>query len=58
MIDIRPFVAWLMRQVWRFGKRLPAMVRWAWANRSRVAAWLARGLSYGTVAGLILQAIG
>lgn len=55
MIDIGPFARWLARQVFKYGRRLPAMLRWMWANRARVSRWLASGLSYATIAGLIFN---
>ncbi|MFV0373289.1 aureocin A53 family class IId bacteriocin [Microbacterium sp.] len=51
------FVAWLARQIWKYRTVLARMVRWAWANRARVTRWLEIGITYGTIAGWIYNAV-
>ncbi|GEM_PF-6796667 len=51
------FVAWLAKQGWKYAKKIPAMVRWAWSHRATVTRWLEIGITYGTIAGWIYNYI-
>lgn len=57
LIRFGQFIAWLGKLTWKYGKKVPAMVRWAYNNRSRVYGWLERGLTFYTIAELIFRAI-
>lgn len=58
MASALKFIAWLGKQIWKYGKKLPAMLRWANNNKGTIARWLERGFTYGTIADLILRALG
>lgn len=49
------FVAWLGKMAWKYGSKLPKMISWAWSHRSTITTWLGNGLTYYTIAELIIR---